>query len=225
MKTTCPQCQNSAKITEEHLGKQVRCKKCGGTFRASCDPLDELDAVEPSPPASAALATSASQLQEKRYYARENGGPPFHGPLTLTEIRRETELGRLPQSCEILEESMGQKVRTLKEATGWQPLSGAIPAPSTNATPTGDGLPKKYYARKEYGSTLFGPYTKAEIDKFVEQGKLPKDGETIEATVESLLIRMIYIQEKQLHWLRAISIIVTVAFALVFIFGMTLKVK
>lgn len=66
-------------------------------------------------------------------------------------------------------------------------------------------------------------------------GQWPGTYDKIEATVEGLLIRliehvrkqerMIEIQERQLHWLQVMALFIAVAFALVFVFGMTLKVK
>lgn len=50
MNTTCPHCQSSARIAEEHVGKQARCKKCGNQFRVSTDPF-EMSSGQAAPPA------------------------------------------------------------------------------------------------------------------------------------------------------------------------------
>jgi glucose dehydrogenase len=68
-----------------------------------------------------------------RFWVRENGTPPFHGPFDLGDIAVGVREGRISPTCELLEAS-GQSYGALKRATDWRPLSEFDPPPTRGPT-------------------------------------------------------------------------------------------
>jgi hypothetical protein len=55
-----------------------------------------------------------------KYWVRENGAPPFHGPLGLDDVAAGVKDGRFSPTCELLE-AAGQSYGALKRITNWRP--------------------------------------------------------------------------------------------------------
>jgi hypothetical protein len=73
----------------------------------------------------------------KRFYIRTNGAPPFTGPFTVEDLRREIQIGHLPTDCEI-QEAIGQTYGSLKRNQGWIRFTEvfALEGDTTPALPT-----------------------------------------------------------------------------------------
>ena len=69
MRVTCPDCFASAKVPAAAEGKKVRCKACGGVFRA------EADAEPPPPPPSRRRGAGPREAKAKRG-SRGRSAPP-----------------------------------------------------------------------------------------------------------------------------------------------------
>jgi hypothetical protein len=79
-----------------------------------------------------------------KFWVRENGSPPFHGPLTLGEVAAAVQAGRFGEGCELLE-AEGQSFAALKRATGWRPVQDIslpdVPAPGADRAKPGRRYP------------------------------------------------------------------------------------
>jgi hypothetical protein len=71
-------------------------------------------------PAQANNKLGGGGLDRMKYWVRENGAPPFHGPLGLDEVAARVKDGRFSPTCELLE-AAGQSYGALKRTTGWRP--------------------------------------------------------------------------------------------------------
>jgi hypothetical protein len=54
-----------------------------------------------------------------KFWVRENGSPPFHGPFTLAEVAAGLTAGKFSAGCELLL-AEGQSYGALTRATGWR---------------------------------------------------------------------------------------------------------
>ena len=62
-KVRCPQCEANLKMPEEHLGKTVRCPRCGVSFRSEAVEADDLyQLAEPEPAPSVPVRPGPSPL-------------------------------------------------------------------------------------------------------------------------------------------------------------------
>lgn len=139
MNITCPHCQSSAKVSDEHLGRQARCKKCGGVFRAAFDPLGESDGLADSspnrialPPALApatlptvAMVASVSpgapvvEGQPKKYYLRPPNEVVYLGPYPQKAIDDFIKNGEVPNDCDVIDATVeGLLVRLVELSRG-----------------------------------------------------------------------------------------------------------
>ena len=74
-----------------------------------------------------------------KYWVRENGAAPFHGPLSLAEVAAGVRDGRFSPACELLE-ATGQSHGALKRATDWRPV-GEVELPPPTDSAGGASLP------------------------------------------------------------------------------------
>jgi hypothetical protein len=63
------------------------------------------------------------------------------------------------------------------------------------------------------------------VDEFFSGGSTPTRQSPKSETVESLLRQSIAFQEKQVYWARMTAIVAWVSFVLVFVFGLTFRLK
>lgn len=76
----CPDCGKQVKVTDEHVGKRVKCKQCGAVFPVKA-PADAAKAPPPVPGKAKATRAKGTQVKPPATPTKAEAEPPAPAPM------------------------------------------------------------------------------------------------------------------------------------------------